>query len=389
MFGKRLLFHGRSVGWLICILITGMLIGCTPKILPSMSPEDLQTCDETAASNIGWTDPSKPSSTAQPYLVRPGQVDITSPNTGSILPNGKSVVINFTQPTANAGVLYRNYRVLVTSLTGTNLDWIGDQYAVVTQPPNNFQVTWNAPKPGKYVIYVLIRNLETIPEIGGNTAYMGEQLEKKMMMTEEFDIHYGPFSMAYTCVKIESPSLASQQPGEILPLQNNSDLVPTITSTFTQTVTLISTNTSTPTLISTNTSTPTFVPPTFKPGGTPTCRQGPAFLYAAIGLLDPAKTYPLLGVTIDGRWYQLEYALNTRCWVRADEGQSSGDFLQVPVLPFTIITLTPTSTFTPTFVSSGFDCSSVTDENYCVEKYGTICKWGPLPPTGASGCSNK
>lgn len=127
----------------------------------------------------------------------------------------------------------------------------------------------------------------------------------------------------------------------------------------------------------------------FIPGKQAPCRQGPAFLYAAIGLLTPGQSYTLMGISPDRNWYQLLYATNTRCWVKADAGQASGDPLLLPIIPIKIVTVTPTITLTPTFVSSGFDCSTITDKDWCMEKYGSICTWGPIPPTGEEGCKNK
>ena len=265
MSGRPFSFPGRVGYWLICLAVIGALTGCGPKLTPSMSDEDLQTCDDSTAKMKQWSDVSMPSSNAQPYLVTPGEVDITSPLYGSILPYGKQVVIKFKQPPANAGVLYRNYRILVTSITGSNLDRVGDQYAVVTQPPTDFQVTWTPPGSGKYILVVLIRNLETIAFLGGNTEAMGEQLQLKLSMMEDFDIHYGPFSLAYVCVKIDVPKAGEAippQPGTIMPLQNVTNLAPTITRTATLLPTITKTFTFTPfipTATSTFTSTP-FIP---------------------------------------------------------------------------------------------------------------------------------
>jgi hypothetical protein len=127
----------------------------------------------------------------------------------------------------------------------------------------------------------------------------------------------------------------------------------------------------------------------FIPDSMVACRQGPAILYAATGLVTPGVNYPLMGISADSRWYQVEFYPAVKCWVRTDSGKPSGDPALLEVIPFTIITITPTLTLTPTIVPSAFDCTSVTAESWCVEKYGAICEWKPLPPTGAPGCVNK
>jgi hypothetical protein len=118
------------------------------------------------------------------------------------------------------------------------------------------------------------------------------------------------------------------------------------------------------------------------------CRQGPAFLYAAVGMVTPGVNYPLMGISTDSNWYQVEFYPAVKCWVRADTGKPSGDTLLLPVIPVIIITVTITPTLTPTIVSSAFDCTTVTDDDWCVEKYGAICSWEQLP-SGAYGCINK
>ena len=124
---------------LISLAFISALAGCAPKIPTDiMSAEDLQTCDDSAVKMGNSSDVSMPSSTAQPYLVKPSPVDITSPISGKILPYTQSVIIKFKQPSADAGVLYRNYRVIVTPLSGSPYTFVGNQYAVVTQPPTDF-----------------------------------------------------------------------------------------------------------------------------------------------------------------------------------------------------------------------------------------------------------
>jgi hypothetical protein len=113
-----------------------------------MSSEDLQTCDDLVAQmKQQFGDVSTPSSNALPYLVTPAEAEITSPDYGGILPFAP-VVIEFKQPPENAGVSYRNFRVMVTSITGGNLERVGDQYAVVPLLPTGLQITWTPSTPG-------------------------------------------------------------------------------------------------------------------------------------------------------------------------------------------------------------------------------------------------
>lgn len=127
----------------------------------------------------------------------------------------------------------------------------------------------------------------------------------------------------------------------------------------------------------------------FIPDKVTPCRQGPANLYAATGLTSTGTDYSLLGISTDHNWYQILYAPNTHCWVKAGDGQVNGDITLAPVIPVIIITITPTITLTPTLEASAFDCSSVTNESWCVEKYGAICQWY-RPPDGSPGsCQNK
>jgi predicted outer membrane repeat protein len=120
----------------------------------------------------------------------------------------------------------------------------------------------------------------------------------------------------------------------------------------------------------------------FDPAKLIPCRQGPAFFYAATGMASPGTPYPLSGISADHNWYQVEFTPQIRCWVKADDGKPSGDPSLIPLIPFTIITLTPTITATPVV------CSSLSEE-YCTEKYRSICEW-IKPPTGGPGyCQNR
>lgn len=273
MSGRPFSFPGNLVYVLILIALISALAGCAPNIPNNMmSPEDLQTCDDLGAKmRKGYSEVSEPSSHTKPYQVTPGEVNITSPEYGSILPYGTPLVIKFTQPPADAGVLYRNYRVIVTTLTNSPYYWPGNTYAVVTQPPNDIQVTWTPPGSGKYLIMVLLANLETIEMLNGNTDYMSEQLAAKSMMMEDFDIDSGAFSTAFTCIQVALPTAGGAKtvgPVTMMPLQNIT-LPPTETRTATLTPTGTFTLTFTPSL--TATFTPTLLPPKTKtPTSTPT-----------------------------------------------------------------------------------------------------------------------
>lgn len=134
------------------------------------------------------------------------------------------------------------------------------------------------------------------------------------------------------------------------------------------------------TLIPTDTPTPVAGPQTFIPFQMPPCRQGPALLYAAVGLLTPNTSYPIMGVSPDRRWYALQFTANTRCWVRDDTGTPSGDPAFLEVIPFTIITVTPTLTPTPV------NCQAISNESVCNST--TICEW-VRPVTGGTGSCQK
>ena len=143
MYGNHFLIPGKMGYWLICIAVIGGLMGCTPKVPKAMSEEDLQTCDDSAALMKQNSDITKPVPVSHPNLVQPGEAEIDSPLSASILPYGEPVAIKFNLPPADAGVKFRNYRIIVTTLTGKwPIDWVGDQFAVVSSPASGLQ------KPG-------------------------------------------------------------------------------------------------------------------------------------------------------------------------------------------------------------------------------------------------
>lgn len=334
MFGTHFLFPGRVVYYLICIAVVGALLGCTPKIPKGMSDEDLQTCDDTVAKMKQDYDVTKPPPASHPELVQPGVTEIAAPLSAGILPYGEPVVIDFNLPSADNGVLYRHYRVLVTSIKGmfTYLDRVGNQYAVVNQNPTDLQLTWTPPGSGKYIVLVYMRNVGTDASLGViDTGEIGNQLELQIAMAEEFTVYTGPYSVAYACIQIDIPKASefnSSQPGTVVPLQKITDLIPTITKTFTFTPTLTSTSTPkpfTPTITFTATRKP------FIPSFTPTFTLRP-----------PTDVPPTA--------------------------------------------IRPTD-IPPTTPPPAFDCSTLTTQRYC-EARNDVC-WWEASPTGSGVCKNK
>jgi len=270
MVGKSVSALFRVSYWLICMALITALSGCAPQIPKSMSGEDLQTCDENA-----WEDDPLPYNyndliNKHPYLAFPGDVDLWSPLTGSIIPFGEPVVIKFDQPPATSGVLFRQYQVIVSSFTGQILERLGSNYAVIGMSSFNTQVTWKPNKSGKYIIQVFLRNLETLDWLENNPSWYSEELANPLGTY----IHTGPFSVAHVCIQIDVPKAGDDiiiQPGTVAPVQNVTFQVPTITKTLTRTPTATATFTFTP-VTPTFTTTFTFTPlkPTFTSTRTPT-----------------------------------------------------------------------------------------------------------------------
>ena len=243
--------------------VIGALMGCSPKLTPSMSAEDLQACDDVAAKFGEALDNffAFEEGIVPHISLRPGIAEITLPANGSALPFGP-VVIAFKQPPVDSGVDYRrNLQVRVRKIYTNDIQDVGNPYAVVLPYPTELEIPWTPPGPGKYIIMVLYRNLETTGEDITNVQ-MGEQLEVEQ-------IAHGPFSMAYACVQIEAPKAGganSTQPVIIMPLENKATLLPTVSRTVTPSTTFTTIPTLTPTKpIATSTFTPkppTPVPPT-------------------------------------------------------------------------------------------------------------------------------
>ncbi|MBZ0280314.1 MAG: pre-peptidase C-terminal domain-containing protein [Anaerolineae bacterium] len=131
--------------------------------------------------------------------------------------------------------------------------------------------------------------------------------------------------------------------------------VPTRAPTNTATPTV---ETSTPTLTPTNTDTPT---PTASP--TPSIpvaqairaisiRVGPASNYPVMGTLEANAQLPIVGISEDGNWYQVQLEDGTFGWVTAATTQveTFGDLrvIEVALAPTDTPTFTPTATDTPT-----------------------------------------
>ncbi len=254
MPGRPFIILGRVVNILICTAAISALTGCAPKISPSMSPEDLQTCDDTAATiKEDFSFPvSANEAKYKPYLVTPGEAEISSPLYGSIIPYGEPVTISFTQPPPDDGVSNRILKVYVTPINTINLSELTiplfSFYGTVPSTYPNFGIIWTPGSSGKFIILVMFRNLRN----GGNPGPGG---------LAYFD--FGPPSLAYVCVKIDVPKAGGAktlQPVTIMPLENI-----TLPPTITHTVTLFPTSTYTLTFTPTFTSTFTPKPPTPKP----------------------------------------------------------------------------------------------------------------------------
>ncbi len=92
-------FPGRVVCCLVGMAFIAASTGCAPKIPAVMSDLDFQACDDTAATieqklyfyvypyQANW-----------PFMVKPGEAEITSPLSGGIFPYGEPVNVTFTQP---------------------------------------------------------------------------------------------------------------------------------------------------------------------------------------------------------------------------------------------------------------------------------------------------
>lgn len=279
MCKKVILLLGKVGHWIFYIAVIGALVGCTPKLPHVMSEEDLQTCDDTAAIMNQNSDITKSVPTLHPNLVQPSVAEVSSPLSGSILPYGEPVIINFKLPPANTGVIYRHYRITVNSITGLwPIDWVGDQFSVVSPSPTDLQETWTPPGSGKFIIYIWIRNIETESQyMGFSPETLGEELLLQSQMSSNIDIYTGPYSLAHVCVQIDNPKegdIIVVEPGTIAPLETIATIEPTFTKTltFTQTIPTF-TATFTPTLtMPTFTSTFTLTPlkPTFTSTFTPT-----------------------------------------------------------------------------------------------------------------------
>jgi hypothetical protein len=258
MSDRSFFLRGKLAYVLICLILAGLLPGCSPKLVPIMSSEDLQTCDDTAAAEkqsllYNWSPDSTGGIT---YLVEPGKAEISTPDFGSILPLGP-VTLKFKQPPADAGVSYRNMKVIVETITGSNPEWPVSSYTVVPTAQAELEVTWTPTKPGEYMLMVLFRNLETVSALGDNTALMAEQLELRAMGNheEDFIIHYGPLSLAYVCVKIEA-TVNQNQPDEPVVLMPVENVTLQPSSTFTREPSPTFTSTPLPNILSTLTRLP-------------------------------------------------------------------------------------------------------------------------------------
>jgi len=249
MSGRKGTNSKKLVIIILGLFAIAMLAGCAPQNLNGkyLSDEDMATCDATAAAFIDKVTFIIPDYmlTTQPYLKTPGEVGITTPLTASVLPFGP-VKIEFTLPPADPNIKMVKIGIYVTPISTENLtSLISYPYDLIPANAPKYGITWNPAASGKYIFLVLVRNFKT----GGNpNGYPHSD--------------FGPPSVAYSCVKIESITWQGQtanavvvQPLPIYPTLTAS--TPTAT-TFTKTWTPTPANTLTPTLTLTNT--PTLVP---------------------------------------------------------------------------------------------------------------------------------
>jgi hypothetical protein len=257
MFGRPVFKPGRVVYWLICMAVTGALTGCAPKLALGMSPEDLQTCDDTAATIKGQFNFPVSANEAKsfPWLVTPGEAGITSPAYADIFPYGEPVEILFTQAPPDPNVSDRVLKVFVTPIDTVNLTELPiAMFSILGKVPSSYQnigVNWTPGSSGKFIILVLSWNLK-------NGGYPKGSPK----------IDFGPPSLAYVCVKIDPVKVVGANTLQVvtkMPLENIT-LPPTNTQTVTPWPTITNTFTFTP-FIPTLTATftpkpPTPVPPT-------------------------------------------------------------------------------------------------------------------------------
>jgi len=131
--------------------------------------------------------------------------------------------------------------------------------------------------------------------------------------------------------------------------------VPTRAPTNTATPTV---ETSTPTLTPTNTDTPTATAsptpsiPVAQAIRAISIRLGPASNYPVMGTLEANAQLPIVGISEDGNWYQVQLEDGTFGWVTAATTQveTFGDLrvIEVALAPTDTPTFTPTATDTPT-----------------------------------------
>jgi hypothetical protein len=269
-------FPGRLVYVLICMVVIVVLAGCAPKLPDAMSPEDLQTCDDTSATIMEkYTFLVSPYEAKYvPYMLTPPPAEISSPLTGAIFPSGEAVDILFTQPAPDPNVSDRVLKVFVSPINSVNLTELPiPLFSLFGKVPSSYPdlgVNWTPASSGKFIILVMFWNLKNGGSPGGLPHH-----------------DFGPPSMAYVCVKIDNPKVGGAKtvgPVTMMPLQNitlpptetrTATLFPSsaVTLTFTPTFTPTFTSTFTP-FIPTFTSTftpkpPTRVPPTDTPTRVP------------------------------------------------------------------------------------------------------------------------
>jgi len=252
MAGRKIPGFGKILLLPLCLIFIGALMGCAPKIPSVMTPEDLQTCDDTVAQiRAQVTFPVSPvQKLALPYLATPGEAQITAPLNGIVLPFGP-VNISFSEP-PDPSINYHGMWIYVTPIDSINLSEVFLFNHIYPTSMLNFNGSWTPTASGKFIILVLFRNFR--PGGNPNGGPPGD---------------FGPGSVGYACVWIKPPKVDDVIPVGTIMLQTL-PIIPTMTQMLTASPTLISSPTftlsptivSSPTFTMTFTKMPTRIPPT-------------------------------------------------------------------------------------------------------------------------------
>jgi len=113
-------------------------------------------------------------------------------------------------------------------------------------------------------------------------------------------------------------------------------------------------------------------------------RSGPSTLHVVLGSADSGQSYPILGKSSDGTWWQIDYNGQSG-WVFAEivEEKAATDIpvaVNIPTLPPPPPTNTPTITPTPEFTPTPVHTPTPTpDYTYTLSNSGTCESTGSLP----------